>query len=158
MLANTFYNKKKGLAVLEILIALAVILILTAVISGGFSSFRKEQVLSGTAGNIFSFINEARSRTLSSKEDSVYGVHFENGRAVIFKGQNFSEAAPGNEIFYLPAPAEISQISLAGGGQEAIFKRLTGETDQFGTVTIKLKGDEKTKTIIVRKSGLAEIN
>ena len=159
-----FYALKKtaklvwGFTALEILIALAVVLILAAIVSGGFSSFRKEQILSGTAENIFSFVNEARAKTLSSKEDSVYGVHFENSRAVIFKGQNFSEGAPDNEIFYLPAAAEISQVSLAGGGAEAIFKRLTGETGQSGTVVIRLKGGTKTKTVVIQKSGLAEIN
>lgn len=148
----------RGFTVLEILITLAVVFILTAVISGGFSSFRKEQILNGTAENIFSLINEARAKTLSSKEDSVYGVHFESSRAVIFKGQNFSEDAPDSEIFYLPAGTEISQISLVGSGAETVFKRLTGETDQFGTITVRFKGGAKTKIVTIQKSGLIEIN
>ena len=170
MLVKYFFKKKgtvrpqrlsvanDGQAVLEVLIALAVISILAAIISGGFSSFRKEQILNGTTENIFSLVNEARAKTLSSKEDSVYGVHFENSRAVIFKGENFSEGAGDNEIFYLPAATEIFQVSLAGAGAEAVFKRLTGETDQFGNVMIKLKSSAKTKTIIIQKSGLVEIN
>jgi len=43
---------------------------------------------------------------------------------------------------------------LAGGGSEVVFDRLTGETNQFGKVSLRLKSDlSKTRTAGIKSSG-----
>ena len=42
----------------------------------------------------------------------------------------------------------ISNISLAGGGATVMFKRLTGATDQSGTVIVSLVADDSQQRVI----------
>lgn len=149
---------KKGFTFIEIIIVLAILLLITLFVFVSFSSLRQNQLLNGTTENVSVFINEARSRTLASKDFSQYGIHFEASRIVVFKGTTFSEPNPENHEFSFPQSIEISNIALNGGGINLIFQKLTGKTDQFGSVTLRVKSDpSKTKTIIINATGITNV-
>jgi type II secretory pathway pseudopilin PulG len=142
----------RGITALELLIAVTILVILASVIISAFSNFRKNSDLNGSAESAVSVLAEARSKTLSSQSGSQYGVHFEISKMVLFKGADYAASPEKKEIF-LPVNIEISDISV-GGGNEVIFKRLTGDTDQPGTITFRLKSDpEKTRVINILLTG-----
>jgi len=150
---------KKGLTLLEFLISVAVLSLIVAVISIGLSKFSKSNELTSSSHNILSLINEARSKSVSSEDALQYGVHFNATSSTLFSGTVFDEMDPDNKEILLPSSVEISDISLNGGGNDIIFKRLTGETDEFGTITLILKYDTSdTKIIDIKESGIAEVN
>jgi len=96
---------------------------------------------------------------LSAKDSYAYGTHFEFSRIVLFRGATYSSSDTNNKTVLIDGAVEISNISLAGGGQNALFQRLTGKTSQSGTITIRLKSDNsKTKTITIEASGVASSN
>ena len=145
----------KGLSLLEIIIVIGILALLAALGTGSLLQFSKTTDLNSSVEGSVSLLLEARSKTLSSQEESQYGVHFESDKIVLFKGAAYSSSDPLNEETVLPLPIETASISLNGGGSDVIFKRLTGETDQYGTVTFRLKSDtSRTRILIILATGV----
>ena len=160
-LQPTTYNLQpsRGFSAIEFLIALAVLAILATIIFTSMSSFRNSKALQMVSEDMLSILDEARGNTLSAKDGYAYGVHFETSRIVLFRGTTYSNSDSNNNITDVDGAVEISNISLAEGAQDALFQRLTGKTNQSGTITIRLKSDtSKTKAIIIENSGVASSN
>jgi len=153
----------------ETIIIVAVSIILFAIIVSAFSGFNKNQSLNSTSSEVVSVLNEARALTLASldnkaygvhfqSDNEAYGVHFQSDKVIFFKGSVFSSSDPDNKITTISSKISISNISLNGGGDDIIFQRLTGKTDQDGTITLSLVSDpSKSKTITVGVSGIIEL-
>ncbi len=142
----------------ETIIIVAVSIILFAIIVSAFSGFNKNQSLNSTSSEVVSVLNEARALTLASLDNKAYGVHFQSDKVILFKGSVFSSSDPDNKITTISSKISISNISLNGGGDDIIFQRLTGKTDQDGTITLSLVSDpSKSKTITVLVSGIIEL-
>lgn len=139
---------------IEVIVGSAILAFIVAIALGGLSGLRKTTVLDSAAENGISLLSEARAKTLSSEDQTVYGVHFETSQMVLFKGLIYSATDPGNKTTVLHSEVEISNIALNGGGSEVIFQRLTGDTIQYGTVTFRLKVDfAQNRTITIGQSG-----
>jgi len=149
---------KNGFTLLEIIVVIAILVTTTSLSIGPLIDFRNAQILSKGASDVLSFVKEARSRTLASKDFSQYGIHFEADDVVLFKGNTFVELDPDNESLSLGSGIEISDISLNGGGSDLVFDRLTGQTGEYGTTTLRLKSDpSKFKNIVISQLGVSEI-
>lgn len=150
---------KKGFTVIEFLIALAVLAILATIIFTSMSSFRNSKALQMVAEDALSLLDEARGDTLSAKDGYAYGVHFESSKIILFRGTTYSSSDSNNKIVDIDGAVDVYNISLAGGGSDVLFQRLTGKTSQAGTVMIRLKSDNsKIKTIAIEISGIASSN
>lgn len=145
-----------GFTLLEIIISAGILVLIAALTAAAFSSFYKTLALNAAAENGLVMLQQARSNTLSSKDSSEYGVHFESSRIVFFKGAAFSEPNPDNEEYKLSSFVEIYGISLNGAGSDVVFQKLTGKTGQYGVISLRLKSDiSKTKTITINSNGSA---
>lgn len=148
-----------GFTVMEFLIALSILAVLTTIVFTSMSAFRSSKALQTVSEEILSLLDEARGNTLSAKDSYAYGTHFESSIMVLFRGATYSSSDPNNKTVDIDGAVEISSISLAGGGQEVLFQKLTGKTSQSGIITIRLKSDNsKTKTIVMEASGVASSN
>jgi prepilin-type N-terminal cleavage/methylation domain-containing protein len=146
----------RGVTLLEFVVVIAIVVVLTSIIVNSFSAFKNNKVLDTGVENILSVLAKARGNTLASKNAYQYGVHFESAQIVLFQGAVYSVSDPNNEIISLDTSLEVSSISLAGGGSEVIFDRLTGKTSENGTIVIRVKSDTtKTKTITIDATGIA---
>ena len=149
---------KKGFSLIEIVIVIAIFVVLFALTLTAFSRFNSNQALNRSVSEVTSVLNEARALTLASFDNTVYGVHLLSDSTTLFKGQTFSPSDPDNKITTISSKVSISNIVLSGGGNDIIFQRLTGKTDQDGTMTLSLVSDSsKSKTITVEVSGIIEI-
>jgi prepilin-type N-terminal cleavage/methylation domain-containing protein len=147
-----------GFSVLEIIIVIVILVLLSTLTFVSFSNLNKHEILDKEALHVLSLIHEARSLTLSSREDSQYGVNFESDKMTLFKGASYSPGDPDNKIISIHPQVRISSIVLNGGGTAMIFKRLSGTTDNHGTTTLSLVGDtSQTKDITIFSTGIAEI-
>lgn len=148
---------KKGFTIIEILIVIVVLTIIATIVASAFSRFNNNQSLQSATAQIVSVLDEARSKTLASYDNSVYGVHLQSDKTVLFKGEVFSPSSSDNKDFIFSSKISISDISLSGGESEIIFKRLMGKTDHSGTITLSLISDSsKFKTITIQPSGIIE--
>lgn len=146
----------RGFTVIEIMIVLFILSVLTAIIFTSVSAFRSGKALQVVAEEILSLLDEGRGNTLAAKDSYAYGVHFESDSTTLFRGTSYSSSDLTNKKVDVDGAVEISSISLAGGGQDVLFQKLTGKTGQNGTVTIRLRSDNsKTKKIVIEASGVA---
>lgn len=148
----------RGFTLLEIVLAVVILSIVAFLALKPLASFRARAALDAGSGAIVSLLNEARNATLSSRNNTVYGVHFDPTRAIFFSG-SYLWGAPGNKIVNLDASVRISDISLATNATTTIFERLTGETDQYGSITLSLVAAITTKRLIsISQTGIIELN
>jgi prepilin-type N-terminal cleavage/methylation domain-containing protein len=144
---------QKGFTLIELLVVVAIMVIVLVVILARFTLFGKQTNLDGTAQQIISILQMARSQTVASLDESVYGVHFETNKYVLFKGATYNPASTDNKEYTLNS-SEIYEINLSGGGGEVVFDRIKGSTSESGNVKIRLTTDNsKTKTIVVTSMG-----
>lgn len=149
----------KGFTIVEMLIVLAIMGILLTIVTGVFSKATGRMALDKKTAIILSILEQARSQTLSAKGASEYGVHFEATKVVLFTGPIYSVSSASNVIEPVGQLVSIGNISLAGGGSNVVFNRLTGETGQSGSVTISLVASStQSKTITIFPTGLALSN
>jgi type II secretory pathway pseudopilin PulG len=147
-----------GFTLIEITIVTAVILTLAVGVIVLYRSFANNTNLTSTANQIINTLNLAVNRTLSSEQDSNYGVHFSSNQYILFQGATYSPSSPNNEATALPNGIEINNISLLGEN-EVVFGRLTGTTTNSGTITLRIINEpDKTTTITVFPSGQASTN
>jgi prepilin-type N-terminal cleavage/methylation domain-containing protein len=149
---------KKGISMLEIIIAITVIGIIVAIVIPQFSKLRNAQIIKSSGQEIFSLVERARSQTLASLDSSEYGVHFENDKAVLFKGIVYSGNSSDNEEVEITHPAEISNINLSGGATSVYFTRLTGIPSVSGNIEISIPGQNTMKIISIATSGAISLN
>lgn len=155
-MTTRLFNNQIGLTIIEIIVVVSVIVILAGLSFQVFNVFIKTQALDKDAQQIASQIKEARSATLASRDDSVYGVHITATRTVMFKGVTFTETDPFNREFGLNVRVNAT-TSLNGGGTDILFDRLKGTTNQYGSVTLLLVASTTiTKTISIGETGIVE--
>lgn len=143
----------RGFTLLEILIGLFILILLSVIMVSVLIGVRDSRQLNKAIDEISSVLNEARALTLGSKDDSQFGVFFENSRAVLFKGAVYSEGAPDNKQVDLSNQVEIFNINFTG--DTLVFERLTGDANPAGDVSIRLKKDvSKSKTIFINERGI----
>ena len=151
-------NRKSAFSIIEIIITIAVGLILFTIATSAFIGMRNRQALNTAVEQISSTIQNSQAKTLASKKSQNYGVHFETNRLVMFEGSAFTEPNATNKEIKFSNLAEISIISLNGGGQNIIFERLTGETNQYGAITVRVRNDASdAKTITIEKTGSVSV-
>src|SRR3989338_10185735 len=155
---SKYSRRRDGFSLIEMITVIAIGAVLVAVIVISFSSFRNSKIVDVSADQVLSVINEARVKTVSSEDYSRFGVRFEASRAVLFKGDVFTEPNSSNTETVLSLLVEISNISLNGGGADIVFQKLTGKTGNYGSLRVRLKSDNnKYKTISVKSTGIANI-
>jgi prepilin-type N-terminal cleavage/methylation domain-containing protein len=145
---------RKGFTLIEVLIVVTLFAIISGIIAVSLSRYTQTQVIAGTAAAIASSLEDARSRTLSSRGASPYGVHLEDGSITLFKGDSYAVGNADNEVTSLDPRADIT-LALNGGGSDIVFERLSGETANYGTISIALADDATNfKIITLQETGL----
>ena len=151
---------EKGIILVEILLTsfIVVLIMVMAVVSYRF--FERGTELEVTAQNILVTLKLAQTKTLASEGASQYGVHFENNKYILFKGDTYQEGAVENKIYQLSKRLEIYNIDLADGEDEdeVVFQRISGYTQQSGEIGLKIISEpERTRTIVIQSYGLMEL-
>lgn len=150
--------KPAGFSIIEALIAIAVIAILAGIIIFSFSGVRDSQVLHAGAEEIVTLLTSARSKTLASLSNSQWGVYFEEDKMTLFRGDSFPGVGdPDNQEVSLDALLSISDVTLSGGANSVVFERLSGRTNQVGTITVSLDSGAAARVIRIGATGLTTI-
>jgi len=147
----------RGLTLIELLIFLALVVILSSIVFRVFRTLAQSKSLDGESSRIVAEFARARSLTLASKYADQYGIHIATTSITLFQGSSYSASSASNTVMTLSPSAQIASSSIAGGGSNVIFQRLTGGTTQSGTLQVSLKNGTSTKIIIIYKTGAVEI-
>ena len=137
-----------GVTVVELLVALAILAIITGIAVSSFGGFRRQKVLDNSAGEVASLLREARALTLASRDGAAWGVHFETSNVTLFRAPTFASGAANNKAVTLDAAVTLATTSITGGGSDIIFKKLSGETNNVATTTLSRTDDPTIARIV----------
>ncbi len=152
-------NYKRGVTLIELLIALSVMGLISSVILASFSQFRARQTLDSSVEVVLAAFSAAHLDTISSKNDDIYGINLKPREVIYFKGSPYpGDSDLGNTHYILPAPIEIANISLSGGGTTIFYKRLTGATNNFGSFDVRVISTPTVKsTVTINQTGATSL-
>lgn len=156
-------RKEQGLSLIELLAVISILLIILGITVQSLRYFQGEGALSDSSEKIINILRMAQSKTLASEGASQYGVYFDKTTDPhqytlfkLFDSVSYNDPlrnTSSDEVYQISKSVEIYEINL-GGGQEVVFSRLTGETANSGTVSLRLTSDNsKTRTIGIKPSG-----
>lgn len=160
---NKKYKNGAGFTLIEIMIVVAVLVILVIASVSSLVTFRKKSSLNNSVEEITSIIEYAQNKTLASEGSSQYGVYFDTTTSpheyILFKGSNFlSRDVSFDKVYKVFESVEFYDINL-NGGNEIVFKKITGMTDQVGSISLRLKNDNtETETIHINGVGNIGLN
>ncbi len=155
--------KKGGFTLIEIALSIAVIILVASLVTSGFSKFQRNQGLDKTANRVVTLIQKARYQTLSSKNNSRYGVYFASDQAVLF-ANSYATGTASNEVLLFDPFLSLSLVGLRATTTSAsttsvVFTKFTGEANATGTLIFSLvSSTTQTKTVTIYGTGLIESN
>jgi len=147
-------NKKNGFTLFEILVVISLILIILGIAVGSSRSFSSNINLQNTTKEIGSIIKLAKSQSISALNGTHYGVHLDSSKVTIFEGDTFTDGEPTNKAYIFSKDVEIYNYNLLGGGDDIVFQRLIGLTNNSGMIDLRLRDDPtNTKQIVINTDG-----
>lgn len=148
-------HTKKGFTIIELLIAIAIIIIIGGMILANYHLSRKQQTLQAEAQKLVSTLRQAQNMALAGEvydcpddlepaEPQDYGVkHISSDTYELFV--DCETTKPPLETITLPENYFISSFS------SLIFEKPHGSLSDIGTVNITVSTDTKTRTVSVNK-------
>lgn len=147
----------KGFTAIEVMIVIAIIVVVTLITVPSLITFRKSQAIQNTTNSIVSLLQEARTKTLASYNNTFYSVYIDTNEATLFTGGTYSSMDAGNKVVNYETPVVLKSVTLTGGGSQVSFDRLKGTTSQDGTIVVEIVGGE-SRTITVSSEGVITRN
>ncbi|KKQ96032.1 MAG: hypothetical protein UT42_C0030G0002 [Candidatus Falkowbacteria bacterium GW2011_GWA2_39_24] len=153
-------NFSKAFTFIETLIVISIIVLIIALTIPAFRYFQTESTLNNNAQEIISALRLAQSKTIASEARDNWGVYFNAGSYVLFKGTSFSAREPVYDKTYeLSKKAEIYEIDLIGGGSEIVFERISGAALDYGSIYLRLKTEQdKNRQIYISDAGQFQLS
>jgi len=150
-----FHEKRslKGFTLIELLVVIGIMGALAWVSAPFLSTFLGGKQLTTTTDKVVRTLRKAQNYALSGKEDDVWGVHYESGLLVLFKGDDYGDRETGfDEKFNLPRTVNI--VNDDTEWTDVYFQKLRGKPepqtlmeDDKITITITMLNEERTVTI-----------
>lgn len=152
-------TKPGGFTLIEILIVVFILALLALISIPVFYLFSRNADVDNAAQEFYTTLNLAQSKTVSSENESQYGVYLDTSvspnQYILFKGASYeTRETAADQNFWLPKTVEFSDVTL-DGGNEVVFSRLTGYATPAGSVAVSLKTDaSKLKNVFISSSGI----
>jgi prepilin-type N-terminal cleavage/methylation domain-containing protein len=145
----------RGFTLLETVIVVAIIGSLAVVSMVVLQGLHRSSALRVGGSEVYRALTDARSKTLSSDGDTVYGVRIASTSVTRFEGATYSAGNSTNEVYTFEAGVTATG-TIVTGGTSIVFRRLTGEPSATGTVYVRNESKTATTTVVVHASGLVE--
>ena len=146
-----FRKKEKGIGLVELLVALAIAGIVTAMSVAAFSNLRNTDLVESASQEVVSALNQAGKWTIEGLNNSVYGVHIDPSAVTIFTGSTYQNASNSNIVTPLPVG-----IFASATPADYFFQRIYGTTTS-GTIQVYVSSNQSyVRTINVQPTGVSE--
>ncbi|MEX0672829.1 MAG: prepilin-type N-terminal cleavage/methylation domain-containing protein [Candidatus Paceibacterota bacterium] len=141
-----------GFSLLEIIVAIAIIGIITAISVAVFVNLHNTEALRRDASSISSLLETARVHSLSSKNNEPYGVYIEDNESMVFSGSTFD---PNNVITRasLHSTVQFDEITLTNSTSTVLFDKITGATDNHGVIVLESVRRAASSTVSIEPTG-----
>jgi len=140
------HNKSLGFTIIELLIVLGIVSILGLFLTRDVSQLLAQGNFTNTVERMVRTLRTAQIYSLSGKNDSSWGVHYESGKLVLFKGTNYSSR---DQSFDAPTDLPLS-VDITGWS-DIYFDKLRGIPSAPLSIAIESQG--RAGTISVNSQG-----
>jgi prepilin-type N-terminal cleavage/methylation domain-containing protein len=145
----------RGFTLLEIVIVAAIVGIIAGISVVVLQNLHRSSALRVGGSEVYRALTDARSKTLSSDGDTVYGVRIASTSVTRFEGATYTPGNPTNEVYVFEAGVTATG-TVVTSGTSIVFRRLTGQSSATGTVYVREADGTGTTTVIIHASGLVE--
>ncbi|MEK7562417.1 MAG: type II secretion system protein, partial [Patescibacteria group bacterium] len=155
--------KKSGFTIIEAVVVITILIVLAAIPITDFVFLQKKSALDNSAQEFIGTIKSAQNKTLASEFSGQYGVYLNTSvspnQYTLFKGVSYTlREISFDQVNFLPDAIEFYSISL-GGGNEIIFDKITGATENQGNISLRVKTDaSQNKTVYISNYGVVSLN
>jgi len=146
----------KGTTFLEVMIVIAVFGLIGSAIGPMLSDTFNRRNVDLAAAGAADAVREAQFSAMTGLVPGRFGVHFESGKYVFFRGAGYSAGAPDNVVHELDNGVIITAVDLTGGGSDIVFSDVRGLPGQDGSVTFSGGGD-LVLTVIINAAGMVDV-
>ncbi len=147
-----YSNQVGGFSFIELMMAIAVLVLLAGLAIPFYQSFQVSSNLDNTTQEMASTLRRAQGMAMGSKQWSAWGVHLEAHKYIVFAGAAYNAGDPTNETFTTPQNITVSTTA----GSDIVFTRVKGETSNVGTVTLQSANNEST-AITINARGIINV-
>lgn len=136
----------KGFSLLEVLLAVAIIIIITGIFTPIYGYFYNRNNLDLATQQTVQSLRRAQILARNSEQDSDWGIYLNNNFKTLFKGSTYlSREATYDESEELPAGTMVNIAT------EVVFSKTTGIPKTLPLIT--LINNNENKTITIDKQG-----
>lgn len=139
-------SKRIGLTVIELLIVLGILGILGLFLTRDVSQILSRSHFTNTVERITRTLRTAQIYSISGRNGSAWGVHYETGKLVLFKGADYS----ARDISF-DASVDIPLSVVITGWNDIYFDRLRGTPSTPVSIVVESQG--RAGTISVNAQG-----
>lgn len=126
---------RSGLTLIELLVVLGIMVIIGTFLSKDMTQLLAQSYFTNTVERVIRTLRTAQNYSFNGKEDSSWGVHYEQGKLVLFKGTDYAARDPS---FDAETPIPLS-VAITGWS-DLYFDRLRGLPSATPNVLIESFG------------------
>ena len=135
-----------GFTLVEMLLVIALIVGILGLSLPLYRSFQTRNDLDLSANGVVLLLRHAKLLSQGMAADQPWGVHVENGDAVIFVGSSYATRFATDVHYAIPSTFAISGVS------EVVFQKMTGYPTSASTLTITTPSNE-SRIITINAKG-----
>lgn len=149
----------KGFTFIELMVVVSIIFALSTISLISFNNYQSRRLLELSVKEVRQMFEEARSRTVTSVNDSVHGVHLTADSVILFQGEHYDSDDGDNTVFVIDPRLTISEVSFSPVTNTVVFEKGTGEASAEGFIEILLVNKpEEMRRISISKQGIINSN
>ena len=149
------WHGQKGFTIAELLIVVFILGVLALISAATFKSLRDAAALRLGVQEVHTAFLDSRNSSISSENNTVYGVHLSSTTVTRFVGDTYTAGASSN-IVYTFEGGVMATSTFIENSVDIVFSRLTGEANATGSVTLSNEQHTASTTITINASGLVE--
>jgi len=148
-------KKLRAFTLIEVAMVVTILTISITLVTAWTLNVLDQAQLQSSYESMLGILRRTHVSALGSQENLSHGIRFTLNDYTTFAGETFDVSDPDTrQTFELPPQIELSSISLNGGGSDLIFQKGSGETNQYGTVTIDHSEDSQPIILTISPLGL----
>lgn len=139
-------RRARGFTLVELLLVIGLAALIGAISAPALYSFVSSSFFTNGVEIMMRTLRTAQNYSISGRDDSSWGVHYEVGKLVLFKGTDYATRDPSFDTS-TPLPTAVVIV----GWSDLYFDRLRGRPSQ--TINIEVQALGREAEIKVRSEG-----